>query len=121
MSPQREQPAVATPRANGFTLVELLLVAGIIALLAALLFPALSKTHARAKRAKCLNNLKQIGIAFHTFGHEHGDKLPMQVSTNAGGSMEFVNAAQAVGGNFFFAFRHLQVLSNELSDPKMLI
>jgi prepilin-type processing-associated H-X9-DG protein len=45
----------------------------------------------------------------------------MQVSTNAGGSMEFVNAAQALGGNFFFAFRHLQVLSNELSDPKMLI
>ena len=107
--------------ATAFSLLELLLVIGIIAILAALVLPAVAKTYARAKRAKCVNNLKQIGLAFHTFAHDHGDKLPMQVSTNAGGSKEFLTAAQALGGNFFFAFRHLQVLSNELSDPKMLI
>src|ERR1041385_4838754 len=103
-------------RTAGFSLIELLLVIAIIALLAALILPALSKAYTRGKRAGCVTNLKQIGLAFHTFAHEHGDKLPMQVSTNAGGSMEFVATAQRAGG--IFAFRHLQTLSNDLVDPK---
>jgi len=107
-------PQKSSGRTAGFSLVELLLVIAIIALLAALLLPALSKAYTRGKRAGCVTNLKQIGLAFHTFAHEHGDKLPMQVSTNAGGSMEFASTAN-------FAFRHLQTLSNELVDPKLLI
>ena len=111
----------ASRRRSGFSLIELLLVIAIIALLAALLLPAISKAGMRGKRAGCMNNLKQIGIAFHTFAHDHGDKFPMQVSTNAGGSMEFVSAAQRLGANFFLGYRHLQVLSNELLDPKLVI
>lgn len=113
-SPQKTSQTTA-----GFSLIELLLVIAIIALLAALLLPALSKAYTRSKRAGCVTNLKQIGLAFHAFAHEHGDKLPMQLSTNAGGSMEFVSLAQRSGGNF--TFRHLQALSNELVDPKLLI
>ena len=97
------------------------MVVAIIAILAALLLPALSKGKAKAKRVQCLNNLKQVGLGFHSFVHEHGDKFPMQVSTNSGGSLEFVQAGNALGGNFYFAFRHLQVLSNELVDPKLLV
>src|SRR5713101_4330543 len=92
-------PQKTSGRTAGFSLIELLLVIAIIALLAALLLPALSKGYARGKRAGCLGNLKQIGLAFHTFAHEHGDKLPMEISTNAGGSMEFVTAAQKLSAN----------------------
>src|SRR2546429_8505727 len=108
-------PQKTSGRTAGFSLIELLLVIAIIALLAALLLPALSKAYTRGKRAGCVTNLKQIGLAFHAFAHEHGEKLPMQVSTNNGGSMEILTPARQAGGKF--AFRHLQSLSHQLVDP----
>src|SRR5436190_387132 len=62
-----------------------------------------------------------ICVAFHTFAHDHNDKFPMQASTNSGGTLEFVTAAEKVGGSFFFAFRHFQAVSNELLDPQLLV
>jgi len=60
---------------QGFTLMELLVVIAIIGILAALLFPVLSRAKGSAKRATCLNNLRQINLATRIYAEDHQDAI----------------------------------------------
>ncbi len=73
MKPAR---ADATRSRRAFTLVELLVVIGILAILAALLLPALTSAQAKGKRAVCLSNLRQVGLALTAYAHDYEGRIP---------------------------------------------
>lgn len=112
---------VPNPRTKAFTLIEMLVVIAIIGILAAMLMPVLHQGQARAQRIWCESNLKQIALAYHTFANDHSGKFPIEISTNEGGSMEYVQNGVITRGVFYTAFRTFQTLSNELVKPEMVI
>jgi prepilin-type N-terminal cleavage/methylation domain-containing protein/prepilin-type processing-associated H-X9-DG protein len=71
---------------SGFTLVELLVVIGIIAVLIAIVLPAFAKAREQSKRASCLANLRSIGQAMILYANDHRDRLPNSNPANNWGA-----------------------------------
>jgi prepilin-type N-terminal cleavage/methylation domain-containing protein len=99
---------------KGFTIIELLVVISIIAILAALLLPALARSKAKAKRIQCVNSLKQICYAYRLWANDNGGRFPWVVPNEEGGSLESVTGY----GDWADHFRSI---SNQIENPKILV
>ncbi len=99
--------------ARAFTLPELAIVLVVIVVLALLAIPAIqARARARGNGIKCVHNLKYVGLALRIFSTDNNGAWPWQVSTNDGGSKEFLQDPS-------LAWPHFRALSNELSTPRI--
>ena len=104
-------------RQAAFTVVELLAIVVVVFMLVVVFLPGgplfRPKVRVNSIRIHCVNNLKQVGLAFRLWAGDNNDLYPMQFLTNSAGAPLFADASNG--------FRYFQVMSNELSAPKILV
>lgn len=99
---------------SGFTVLELLVVVVVVFIIAALVLPEMVRPRrASPLRIRCVNNLKQVGLAFRMWSDDNNNKYPMSFYTNDSGGLLFADATNG--------FRYFQAMANELSTPKVLV
>ena len=107
MKPKR-QPRNYSGRA--FSLIELIVLLVAVVLLVLVVVPALTRAKQKSQQIDCMENLKQIGLAFRLWSGDNADRFMMRFSTNEGGTMEVANEV----------WRSFLVMSNELYTPLIL-
>jgi hypothetical protein len=94
-----------------FTLIELLLVLVIVVILVGMIIPA-RHSHGKTPRIRCVNNLKNIGLAFHIYATDNNDHFPWEIP-NEKGEIHINYLSDPT--------EYIRILSNELSTPKIVI
>jgi hypothetical protein len=98
---------------QAFARKDLLVLVVVVFLLASLAWLEFGNARVRSWTLCCNCNLKQIGLAFRTWELDHTNRYPMGLSTNLGGTREYLAFGET--------FRHFVVMSNELSTPRILV
>ena len=91
----------------------MIVIIGVVAVLFGLLLFGANAARKKAQRITCVNHLMQFGLAFRLWSGDNTNLYPMSLSTNLGGTKEYIITGQT--------FRHFQVMSNELSTPLILV
>ena len=108
------KPVCTNGRFKALTLVEGIVVLAVMVLLIGIVLPWWADSRRPSTGMACVNHLKMVGLAARVFANDNDDKFPWQITTHAGGSREYQEVPNA-------AFRHFQVMSNELFTPKFLV
>lgn len=107
----RRRRATCANSTRAMTLTELVCVVAIIVILVAMILPTGHGDRRHYMRIKCINNLKNVGLAYRIFATDHNELFPFQLSTKDEGSLELRHDVYA----------QFRTLSNELSTPKILL
>jgi type II secretory pathway pseudopilin PulG len=99
--------------AEAFTRVELIVVFGVIALMAAFVLAGIPRMKQKARRIQCTDNLKQLGLAYRTWAIDNATESSPQVTKNRQGAHGPLSSMEA--------FRNFQAISNIVGSPKVLV